>query len=89
MAVTISGFITGRLLTCSIKSRMIFFDLLSPMAVIVPTTVEIRVAMRATLKVVYRDCIISLDSSICLYQRREKPVKPVSDLLSLNEKTIM
>ena len=50
-------------------------DLLRPMAVIVPTTVEINVASTATLKVVYSASIISWDSSICRYQRREKPVK--------------
>lgn len=47
------------------RSRTIFLDLLRPMAEIVPTMVEISVAIRATLKVVYREAIISRDSSIC------------------------
>ena len=65
MAVTISGFIIGKLFTCSIRSRTTFRDLLSPMAEIVPTTVETTVAINATPKVVYNASIISLDSSIC------------------------
>ena len=36
-----------------------------PIAAIVPATVEIKVARSATLKVVYKASIISLDSSIC------------------------
>ena len=89
MAVTISGFIMGRLLTCSTRSRTIFLDLLNPMAEMVPTTVEIRVAISATLKVVYSASIISRDSSMCRYQRREKPVKLVRDFPSLKENTII
>ena len=46
----------------------------------VPTTVEIKVARIATLKVVERADIISLDSSICAYHRKENPVKWVRDL---------
>ena len=52
MAVTISGFIMGRLFTCSMIFRTIFLELESPMAATVPTTVETSVAMMATLKVV-------------------------------------
>ena len=65
MAVTISGFISGRLFTCSITSRTTFLDLLKPMAAMVPTTVETAVAIKATPKVVYKASIISLESSIC------------------------
>ena len=89
IAVTISGFISGRLFTCSIRSRTIFFDLLSPIAAIVPTTVEIAVATIATPKVVYNASIISCDCIICSYQRSENPVKLVSDFPSLNEKIII
>ena len=42
-----------------------------------------------TLKVVYRALIMSRDSSICSYQRRENPVKVVSDFPSLKEKMII
>ena len=52
IAVTISGFIIGRLSTCSMILRMIFLELLSPIAAIVPTNVEISVASIATLNVV-------------------------------------
>ena len=55
----------------------------------VPTAVEISVAIIATVKVVYRASIISLESSICRYQRREKPVKTVRDLPALKEKIII
>ena len=86
IAVTISGFIIGRLLTCSIRFCTIFFDFDRPIAEIVPTTVEIAVAIRAILNVVYRDSIIVCDSIICRYQRRENPEKLVSDFPLLNEK---
>ena len=52
IAVTISGFIIGRLSTCSMILRRTFLELLSPIAAIVPTTVEISVASTATLNVV-------------------------------------
>ena len=86
IAVTISGFIIGRLLTCSISLWIIFFDLERPIAEIVPTIVETAVAISAMLNVVDRDSIIVCDSIICLYQRREKPVKLVSDFPELKEK---
>ena len=89
MAVTISGFIIGKLFTCSIISRTIFFDLLRPMAAIVPATVEMSVAKSAMENVVYSALIMSLDSSICRYQRRENPEKLVRDFPSLKEKIIM
>ena len=89
MAVTISGFISGRLFTCSITSRTIFLDLLSPIAEIVPTTVETAVARTAMLNVVYRASIISPDSSICRYHRSENPEKTVRDFPSLKENTII
>jgi len=79
----------GRLLICSIRSRTIFFDLLIPIAAIVPVTVEIKVASNAILNVVDSASIISDESSICLYQRSENPVKLVSDFPSLNENMIM
>ena len=47
---------------------------------------DMAVASKATLKVVYKASIISPDSSICLYQRRENPVKLVKDFPSLKEK---
>ena len=89
IAVTISGFMIGRLFACSIRSRISFFDLLTPIAAIVPATVEINVASSAILNVVDSASIISADSSICLYQRSENPVKLVSDFPSLNENIIM
>ena len=52
IAVTISGFMIGRLFACSIRSRISFFDLLTPIAAIVPATVEINVASSAILNVV-------------------------------------
>ena len=89
MAVTISGFIRGKLFTCAIKSRMIFLELLKPIAAIVPTMVETAVAINATPKVVYRASIISRDCSMCSYHLSEKPVKVVNDFPSLKEKTII
>ena len=47
MAVTISGFRIGRLLTFRITSRITLRFLERPMAVTVPSTVEITVAMIA------------------------------------------
>ena len=52
-------------------------------------TVEIKVASNAILNVVDSASIISDESSICLYQRSENPVKLVSDFPSLNENMIM
>ena len=59
------------------------------MAEMVPTTVEINVARMAMLNVVYNASIISWDSSMCRYQRRENPVKLVRDFPSLKEKIII
>ena len=47
IAVTISGFIIGRLLICSVSSLTIRLDLDRPMAAIVPTIVETTVAITA------------------------------------------
>ena len=52
IAVTISGFIIGRLFTCCMVSLTIFRDLLNPIAVMVPTIVDTKVAIKATLNVV-------------------------------------
>ena len=48
MAVTMSGFITGRLLISSTMFFSSFLDFERPMAAIVPTMVETTVAMTAT-----------------------------------------
>ncbi len=54
-----------------------------------PTIVEIAVATRATMMVTYRDSIMPWLLSMVSYQRREKPVKLVSDLELLKENTTM
>ena len=89
IAVTISGFIKGKSLICIIKSCTIFFDLESPIALIVPTIVETTVAIIATIIVTYKDSIIEASANIFEYHCIEKPVKCVNDLLELNEKTII
>ena len=48
IAVTISGFITGRLLTSSTRVRTTRLAFDRPMAAMVPTTVDTTVAITAT-----------------------------------------
>ena len=45
--------------------------------------------MIATMIVIYKDSIIDESANILEYHCIEKPVKCVSDLLELNEKTII
>ena len=86
IAVTISGFMIGKSLTCIIRSCTIFLDFDKPIALIVPIIVEIIVAKIATIIVIYNDSIIALFVNIFSYHCKLKPVK---DLLELKEKTII
>ena len=86
MAVTISGFMTGRLLTSRTMLRRILFALLRPMAATVPTTVETTVATTATISVVVMLSIIIRLENMLSYHFREKPEKLVMDFPSLKEK---
>ena len=89
IAVTISGFISGKSLICIIKSWTTFLDFDKPIALIVPTTVDITVAITATKIVIYNDSIIDASDNIFVYHCIENPVKCVNDLLELNENTII
>ena len=51
IAVTISGLVNGRLFTCSMVPRTSLRQLDNPMAAMVPTTVEIAVAISAMMMV--------------------------------------
>ena len=86
MAVTMSGFMTGRLLISSTMLRTTRFDLESPMAATVPTTVETAVAITATRTVYQMLWSMVRSWNMFSYQRREKPVKLVRDFESLKEK---
>ena len=89
IAVTISGFIIGKLLTFSKYSFKNFLDLLRPMAVIVPKIVDINVESRATVRETITAPTISRSLIKREYHCTENPVKLLKDFDELNEKIIM
>ena len=89
IAVTMSGFIIGILLIFNIQSFTTFLLFESPIAVIVPSTVETNVAIMAILSETYTDEIMPSSVKSFLYHLNEKPVNLVKDLDELKEKTIV
>jgi hypothetical protein len=84
-----SGFIIGILLIFNIQSFTTFLLFESPIAVIVPSTVETNVAIMAILSETYTDEIMPSSVKSFLYHLNEKPVNLVKDLDELKEKTIV
>ena len=89
IAVTISGFIIGRSFTLSTIALTTLLLFESPIAVIVPTNVEITVASTATSIVYPTASIISPLLNIFSYQRSENPFQWVRLLLLLKENIIV
>ena len=89
IAVTISGFIIGMLLTFKIISFNTFLLLDKPMAVMVPKIVEINVAKRAMVIDTDTAFIMELSEIRLLYHWKENPDIFVSDFDELKENTIM
>ena len=89
MAVTISGFMIGKSFSCSTAFLSTLRQRDRPMALIVPSSVETRVAISAMTIVVCSDSIMSRFSNIRSYHMRLKPSKLVSERPELKEKMIM
>ena len=89
IAVTISGFSIGILLIFSIRSRSTLRLRDSPIAVIVPSIVEMIVAMIAMETDTYTAFTTSTLLISSAYHLSEKPENLVSDFDELNEKIIV
>src|SRR5690554_3254419 len=89
MAVTISGFIIGKLLICNIVFLTNFFECTKPMAVKVPAIVDTTVEISAIPIETCTAPIISRFLNKSSYHLMEKLLKCVNDLVLLNENTII
>ncbi len=89
IAVTISGLRIGKSLIVKTTSRKIFLDFDKPIALNVPTMVEIMVESVAIETDVQTDAMTSRLLNNCSYHWKENPSKWVNERDELNENTIM